>query len=221
MKNASRALLTLALSCGAVFGQAVSFGVTAGLPTLDRASPSDESRLYIVGPTAEFQLPRAFAIEVDALYQRVGNSFVAGLIPGGSSVGNSVVGGVIPGGASGAQLFNFADRSRGNEWEFPALGKYYFHTRTAGQPFVGAGFVERWLSQTEDSTQANNLGGPLQATTFTFHSSQLSTGLTSTVGIRLRTGPLQWQPQFRYNRWGSLGALTQKNEADLVLGIHF
>jgi hypothetical protein len=57
----------------------ISIGAKVGAPI---ATPtqvpgflgSDESKWILMGPSVEFKLPRGFALEVDALYQRTGYS---------------------------------------------------------------------------------------------------------------------------------------------------
>ena len=116
--------------------QLVSIGVKGGVPFLDTNQGGDESRPYIVGPSVEIRLPAGFAIEVDALYRRVGNTF--GFNFSGIDAGSNVV----------PTTSFYIDRQRGNYWEFPFLGKYYFRPRTtAWQPFLehGLGLPHGWI----------------------------------------------------------------------------
>src|SRR5215831_3831258 len=59
-------------------GQPVSFGVLGGGLATGGLDPSAqnawEGKRYTIGPTIEFHLPRHFSVEVDALYQRTGDS---------------------------------------------------------------------------------------------------------------------------------------------------
>ena len=66
--------LLITMSIRGASAQAVSLGVKGGIRFTDASGGQDESRPYIVGPSIEFRLPAHFAIEVDALYQRIGNT---------------------------------------------------------------------------------------------------------------------------------------------------
>ncbi len=159
---------------------------------------TDESRPYTLGPSVEFRLPAGFAIEIDALYRRLGLR------------------------DSGVTAFTaydvFSDRWRGNAWEFPVLAKYYFRTRERWQPFVGAGMAMRYLSRQHQGNEAGLFGSFYEV-----HQSnrQLIAGETGAAGIRFRTGRIEWLPQFRYSRWNASGILTESNEAEILVGIAF
>ena len=122
--------------------QLVSIGVKGGVPFLDTNEHGDESRPYIIGPSVEIRLPAGFAIEVDALYRRIGDT----LGFNASSIGAGL--NVIP------STSFYIDRQRGNDWEFPFLGKYYFRPRTAGwQPFLSTGWALRTVSFHQDISE--------------------------------------------------------------------
>ena len=56
----------------AAMAQPFSIGVKGGIPLNDgTVGGKDESRPYVIGPSAEVRLPAGFAIEVDALYRRL------------------------------------------------------------------------------------------------------------------------------------------------------
>src|ERR1035441_6656200 len=103
-------------------GQTVSVGAIGGVPITDTTGTDDQSRPYIVGGSVEVKLPAGFALEADALYRRVGTTGYFGYADGTVSAFSTV-------------------RERGNAWEFPLLGKYYFRRTSAWQPFVGTGFA--------------------------------------------------------------------------------
>jgi hypothetical protein len=159
---------------------------------------TDESPPYTVGPSVEFRLPAGFAIEIDALYRRLGLR------------------------DSGLTVFTeydaFTDRWRGNAWEFPLLPKYYFRRRERWQPFVGAGMAMRYLSRQHQGNEAG-----LYGSFYEIHQSdrQFIVGETAGAGIRIRTGHIEWLPQFRYTRWNASGILTEPNQAEVLLGIAF
>jgi hypothetical protein len=66
--------LVLILGIRIASAQAVSIGIKGGIPIGGTIGQQDESRPYIVGPSIEVRLPAGFAIEVDALYRRIGNT---------------------------------------------------------------------------------------------------------------------------------------------------
>ncbi|HYW41826.1 MAG TPA: outer membrane beta-barrel protein [Bryobacteraceae bacterium] len=202
MRKHYLSLLLIVISGPAAFAQAVSFGVTGGVPLLDRAVPNDESSPYLVGPAIEVHLRASFAIEVDAIYQRVGHS-IAGE------------------GSAGVDFVSYLDRWRGNAWEFPVLGKYYFHAHAAWQPFVAAGLAARWLSRQEDLTELSDVSGTPQPLTFHYSGWRITGGVVAAAGIRFGTGRVAWLPEFRYTRWGGSGTLTRPNEAGFLMGIRF
>ncbi|MGH9614319.1 MAG: hypothetical protein ACRD4P_14695, partial [Bryobacteraceae bacterium] len=98
-------LLTMLVAGNVASAQTISIGVIGGVSLLAPASSRDESRRFIVGPSIEFRLPAGFAIEADALYQRIGNS--TGISnPQGVNLTKSLV----------TQSL-FSNRQRGNDWE--------------------------------------------------------------------------------------------------------
>ena len=206
MRFSLRLILLPALSIAGVLAQPVSIGAIAGVPLLYPAPApccsvqnyTDESRPYTVGPSVEFRLPAGFAVEIDALYRRLGVRY------------------------SGLTVFAsydaFTGRARGNAWEFPLLAKYYFRRGESWQPFAGAGPAMRWLRATDRSDNVGLFGSSYQSVD-SFQ--QFITGETVAGGVRFRSGRVQWLPQFRYSRWNGSGLLTQSNEATILLGIAF
>jgi hypothetical protein len=198
--NKHAVFLYLAIA-GAVSAQVVSFGVRGGIPLTDQTSPQDESRPYIVGPSVEFKLPARFAVEAEALYQRVGNSSTFLELTGTAST-------------------SFIIRQRGNEWEFPLLGKYYFKPRsTAWQPYIETGWAFR--TATIHSAANQTVSG---STPFSFNGdyrTPLGVGAVFGAGVRFHTGRIALSPEVRYTRWGSQDNVFRQNEAGVLLGVHF
>ena len=142
MKRQSLFLFVIIATTRVASAQLVSIGVLGGVPFLDTNQGGDESRPYIVGPSVEIRLPAGFAIEVDALYQRIGSTSGFNF----SSIGAGL--NVVP-----ATSF-YINRQRGNDWEFPFLGKYHFRPRTAGwQPFLSTGWALRTVSFHQDISE--------------------------------------------------------------------
>ena len=192
--------------------QLVSVGAKGGVPFLDAAQRNDESRPYLVGPSIEFRLPAGFALEVDALYQRIGNSAFF-------SFSESVISAPLQ------TVSVFHDRLRGNSWEFPVLGKYYFRSRNANwQPYIATGWSLRTIGLHE-AISGIIVGSDGTAHPNNFHvdsRSDLGVGAVVAAGLRYRVGRLALLPEVRYTRWGSSSSFSiRKNEAAFLLGISF
>jgi len=198
------------LGPSAASGQLLSIGALGGVALTDQTSVQpNESKRYLVGLSVEFALPANFAVEADAIYQRLGvSNFFPASIP--ASVGTS-------------QSLSFDLRQRGNAWEFPLLGKYYFRPRGAAwRPFVGTGFAFRTVGThftgsevTIDSTGATHI--------FSLNNNtrSLNAGATVAAGVRIHAGPLAVLPQFRYTYWGGMDNLTRHSEAAFLVGLTF
>jgi hypothetical protein len=195
----------------ATWAQAVSFGVKGGVPFGDANAVKDESRPYIVGPTVEIRLPANFAIEIDALYRRLGNSAGFTYLLSGANL--------VSGNAS-----SYFNRDRGNSWEFPFLGKYYFRPRAAWQPFVATGWSlrETWF-HSDTSSSFTDQDGVFHA--YKSHSSYtdgLGIGAVVATGVQFHMGRFALAPEARYTRWGgSNHDRTPRDEGGILLGIRF
>lgn len=189
-----KTLLTLFVFSGlSLFGQAVSFGVKGGANLTDAADRYDESRRYVVGPSIEVRLPARFAIEGNALFNRFGAS-------------SSLQQGLATG------------RIRGNSWDFPVLGKYYFSGQSAGtRPFVSSGFAFRKIWFDDGDRRFGQRG-----TTPFGSSSEVGVGAVFGGGVSLKAWRLHVAPEFRYTRWGGNNyPVTNLNQAQVLLGIQF
>ena len=210
MRPLASNVLFVFVAIGLLSAQPVSLGVLGGIPLVDQTNGNDESRPYIVGPSVEVRLPAGFAIEADALYQRVGNTSSFALIE--SFIGSGV-----------AITTGETTRTRANEWEFPVLGKYYFRRNSALQPFVGTGWALRFadVHETGTETTADASGA---SSTFAFKNdfrSDLEAGASFVAGVRYRIGHFAILPQVRYTRWGGQNNILNKNQAAVALGISF
>ena len=167
-----------------LMGQALSFGVKGGASLTDPAERFDQSQRYAVGPLLELGFPGKVAIEINALYSRFGSSYSLQGLAGG--------------------------RTRGNSWEFPVLGKYYFADRGAAvRPFASSGFAFRkiWF----DDRDRRSSGGR-----------ELGVGAVFAGGVSLKAWKLHVAPEFRYTRWGGSNfPATNPNQAQVLLGIQF
>ena len=195
--------------------QLVSFGVKGGVPFLAPNQGGDESRPYIVGPSVEFRLPAGFAIELDALYRRIGSTSAFGF-----SANTIFIPPLTP-----PYITSFVSRQRGNYWEFPVLGKYYFRPRsTAWQPFIGTGWALRTVSfHNNISETVVNSDGTSHASTFRDNfRSDVGVGAAFAAGVRFRVGRVRVIPELRYTYWGrAVQNSLRNNEAAGLLGISF
>jgi hypothetical protein len=202
MRKLSLLFALVLTAAGSASAQLVSVGALGGVRLTDGFNYEDESRRYIVGGSVEVRLPARFAIEADALYQRIGDSTTFFSFNGdGSEV-----------------YFNHV---RGNSWQFPLYVKYYFRPHTAAwQPFIGTGYAFRTVSFHEDTSAfgANLL--PNGTFHFDFRSS-LGVGASIVAGLRFHYGPVAIAPQVRYTRWGDSNDGLNRNEATLLLGLSF
>ena len=175
-----------------------------GVPFTDPMGSPSESRPYAVGPTVEVRLPAGFAVEASAIYRRIGQTYWLGPIPEANQPG-------------------IINRTRGNSWEFPVIGKYYFQRHgSVWQPYLGAGLAFRTVGFHVDQSVLS--GSNLQSAVLGFHGesrSDLGVGATAAAGVRLRVGRMAFSPEVRYTRWGNHGNLTGRDQAGLFLGFSF
>ena len=198
--------------CGA-WSQAFSVGVVGGVPFSDTDATHNESRPYIVGPSFEVRLPAHFAVEVDALYRRIGNSIgFASILTGSGTIQT----------AAATTSFN---RDRGNSWEFPIIGKFYFRPGSEHwQPFVGLGaaFRETWFHSDSSDTIPAGSGLMQVLNQHLSYTDDVGAGAVATTGVRFRMGRLALTPQVRYTRWASANfQRNARNEGGILLGISF
>jgi hypothetical protein len=202
MRKLSLLFALVITATGFASAQLVSVGALGGVRLTDGFRYEDESRPYVVGGSVEVHLPARFAIEADALYQRVGNSTTFFSFNGDAS----------------ATYFNHV---RGNSWQFPLYVKYYFRPHTAAwQPFIGTGYAFRSVSFHEDSSAFGSNLLPNGTFRFDFRSS-LGIGASVVAGMRFHYGRIAFLPQVRYTRWSDTSDSINKNEATLLLGVTF
>jgi hypothetical protein len=168
--------------------QTFSFGVKAGGFFTNPADGADASRKYLVGPSVEIGFGSRLGVDIDMLYSRFGTSF------------STVNGGAI----------------RGNSFEFPVLGKFYFAARDAAvRPFAGAGFAFRniWF---DDGDGFGRFGNRRVDNT------EPAVGAVFSGGVAFRVWKLKLAPEVRYTRWGGYNyPATNPNQATAMLGISF
>ncbi len=195
------------LLCLATAGlsQPVSVGAKGGLRlTGDRPEyGTSNSKRYLVGPMLEVRLPFHFAIEADALYSRLGNTYEIPLIANESII-----------------------RTIADSWEFPALVKY----RLPGfrvHPYLSVGVAPRRAGGTINTIHYGYYAGDVTFSSVDWHAHDHAIVLGG--GTEARLGPLRLSPEIRYVRWKvptnpsswnvSYYLSVPQNEAQLMLGI--
>ncbi len=206
-------LPALAAACGLfphAAAQTVKVGVLGGVPVTSQTYNPEQSRPYVIGPSVEVQFfDDRFGVEFAALYRRLGTgySFLGQLTPDPEGPRQST-----------------SSRVRGNSWEFPLIGKYYFRGRNATfRPFLGTGYSLRNVWWT-NSMSSVTVGQPETATTKDFHyRNGINVGATAVAGFdwKPRTGRFSFQPQFRYTYWGTPTYPHKRAQVDFMLGIRF
>ena len=205
-------ILLLLVCAGTLPAQSFSFGAKGGAQLtsdLDSSFAQSESKRYAIGPMATVGLPFGLRLEFDALYRRTGYRT--------SNI--DIVGDY------------FAERDRGNSWEFPIVVRRTLWHGIYG----GAGYVPRVI----------NGGGHVNAISITSINPLIQVyqtynvpglwdathGVVGAAGIEKRVGPLRVAPEVRYTYWtrpavqvyGSQGfsIVSTQNQVDLLVGITF
>jgi opacity protein-like surface antigen len=206
-----KSVFLLGFAAASVFAQPLSVGVKGGVPITDffetakgnQSSYFTNTKRYLVGPTVEFRFPLGLAIEVDALYRRLGFDYTQ----------------VAPGGTV------FASTSA-NSWQFPLLAKWAFLPGPV-KPFVDGGATFQHITGVKQIRSALS-STPLSNNVAEFNE-DTDIGFTFGGGIELKLGIVRISPEFRYTRWGSdvfrdpVQTLlnTNRNQGDFLLGITF
>ncbi|MEI9813521.1 MAG: hypothetical protein WDO18_13135 [Acidobacteriota bacterium] len=202
--------LLLLLSCWSLQGQHVSVGVKIGSTPLGvfEGTPgelTDASKRYTFGPSVEVSLPKGFAIEVDALYRRIGFD--------SDHHSNPV------------RVFV---RERANAWEIPVVAKYRVWRARAVHPFVLAGYAPRVVSGSGYSRVVSSPFpiGPAVETHSTDY--PVTHGFVTGGGVEVRARRVRFAPEVRYTHWsrriydvgfGGTHDFARQNQVQLLLGI--
>jgi len=203
-------VVSLILS-SSVLAQSVSFGVKAGVPITDafqtfqgnQRSYFTNTKRYLIGPTVQVNLPGRFAIEVDALYKRMGYQYE-------QAPPNSVYAKTVA-----------------NSWEFPLLVKWAILPGPV-RPFVDAGASFRNISGINQFRSiANNTG--ISTNNASEFNKRNDIGLVFGGGVEFKLGRVRISPELRYTRWGSENfrdpafslLRTNRNQGDFLLGFIF
>jgi opacity protein-like surface antigen len=196
--------------------QSMSVSAKGGIPITEfettesyrYGSLSASTNRYLIGPAVEVRLPGRFAIEFDALYQRLhvrGTTRAVAIYP------------------------DYSTRADGHAWQLPVLAKYRLLPGPVS-PFIAGGpaFRRSTLSGTVMVTNVNQAGAPV-STSRALDEKQFETGWTVGGGVELRLGPLRIAPEFRYSRFGDFNCsscgfssnIPALDSTSVMLGVGF
>jgi hypothetical protein len=191
--------------------QTLTLGVKGGArltDDLDSYWADSESQRYAIGPTLTLGLRRGFAVEIDALYRRVGYR----------SDGVDVIGD------------KYATRARGNSLEFPLL----LRKTIVGGLYGAAGYVPRIISGSVHTDllsviDINNSSVKRYQEFSSPNPWNTTHGIAAAIGIERRLGPFRIAPEARYTFWtspslreeGSRGfsIYSNQHQLDILVGI--
>lgn len=202
-----RVLLLLFAGAAAAYPQ-FHAGLKAGVPLTDFFTTvqstnfgfNSNTKRYIVGGTAQLDLPLGFAVGFDALYRHLNYDATSFTAP----------------------ITSFTTTA--NAWEFPLTVKYRFHTPIA-RPYLEGGIAWNKLTGVKQSVSTavglSSTSADLQNTTVT--------GAVLGAGVDVHAIFIHVVPGIRYTRWAStnfrqaVGGLfeSNRNQAEFLLGITF
>jgi hypothetical protein len=211
---ASAALLGYSLFITTASAQWFSFGAKGGIPlgsstTITGPFGSDTSRWFTVGPSVEVKLPAGFAIEVDALYQRLrySQNFI-------SVFSDNIL-------QNGIQS---TIRTTGNDWKIPILAKHYFRPVHGWQPFVSAG-PELGMTWSHTTGLYNSIDygtNTVNAINVDYsYRNSTKVGGVAAVGARIKFGRIGLLPEVRYSYWGRSAYPRPQNSVQVLMGVQF
>ena len=208
-----RPLFLLLFGAVSAWAQLFSYGVRAGVPLTDFLNAAQSQHFafnattnrYIVGPTAELNLPFGLGVEFDILYRHFNYN-------GSGSLLDVVT----------------SSRTTGNAWEFPLLAKYRIPKLPLKvvHPYVDAGVAWDTLSGLTEAITRNSI------TTSTSSPAELNTtatrGFVMGGGLTVKVLRINVSPEIRFTRWGAQhfidpnGLLhSNLNQGEFLLGITF
>ena len=199
--------LTLTLLCLAIpaMAQQLIVGAEGGL-RLTGDTPEygiSNSKPYLVGPKIEVGLLHHFAVEVDALYSRLGNT---SYIP--SVANESII------------------RTIANSWEFPVLAKYRLPVART-HPSLSLGLQPRYASGNIDTIHYGYYPSDVTFSSVGWQAHDYAWVLGG--GIQIGLWKFRITPELRYLRWkappspspndASYYLTVPQNEGQFLLGI--
>lgn len=207
-----RPVLLFLLSSMSVFAQPFSAGIKVGVPLTDFLNAAQNgtfnynapTQRYILGGMAELRLPASLAVEFDVLYRRLGFNGSGNLVDEFTTVS-----------------------ATGNNWEFPLLLKYRFHSPVV-RPYVEAGVAWDTLTGLKETVTTVS-PVPLESGSTPSELKKNSTmGVVLGAGIDIHAVFLHISPEVRFTRWNSAqisdaaGLLhSNQNQAEFLVGITF
>jgi outer membrane protein with beta-barrel domain len=214
-----RCLLVLVVSAISTLAQGLEIGVKVGVPFASYfdtgGTYNSATRRYTIGPTAELRFGRGMALEVDALYERIGYT-------GQTAFQRRPFDGVIT-----TTTFDVT----GNSWDFPLLLKY----RAGGRigVYIAAGGVirdfvsahERGVTTVQDLIAGTTVSTPIHSSEPFDLRKRVYPGITLAGGLEFGTGHLRFSPELRYTHWtsniGSSQLRLGSDQVEFLLGITY
>jgi hypothetical protein len=178
LRDVARLFITLFFFAIPALSQSLTVGVEGGVRLTGDTPPYgiSHSKRYLVGPMVEVGLPFHFAVEVDALYSRLGNRFFIPLIANESDIGTIA-----------------------NSWEFPVLLKYRLPLSRRVHPFVSAGVEPRYAYGHVNTIHYGYYPSDVTFSSTDWHAHDRA--LVLGAGAAIQTGHLRIAPEIRYVRW--------------------
>lgn len=208
-----KAALLFFLAAGGLLAQPLSVGLKAGVPLTNAFKIADASTYlsdrepYVIGPTAELNLPFRLSVELDALYRRV-------------KYGSEDLG---P--AAGSAYTSMT--TTGRSFEFPLLLKYRVSEGIV-RPYLGAGLAWRRIFGLKQTLVPAGGTGVVDTDVPAELRDRSSGGVVFSGGLEFRVPFLRISPELRYTRWGTTSFRTaagdfrsQVNQAEFLIGITF
>ena len=184
MRKPLALFILISVFSGSSLAQFVTFGVKGGVAITAPGASNNESKRWEVGPSVEFRLPANFAAEFSAIYSRVGATTLFYYTPPIES-----------------PLQTVSYRTRGNNWEFPILGKYYFGSeQRSWRPYLGTGYSFRttWFDLKGQNTSVDPVRNTTVTSTFHNHyRTSLDVGAMAAAGVRFQAGRVKFLPEIR------------------------
>lgn len=203
--------------------QPLEFGIKAGVPITEYFDTSGygslhgdahytaTARRYTLGAFAEWRFHRAFGLELDAMFHRMGYVAYVNTFNNGS-------------------FTNSVNDVIGDSWDFPLAAKYHVH-----RMFLLGGGVLRYVGpvrghghETDGSLiTGTSTTAPIDTTDPSELRKRVYAGVTLGAGVDCPAGRMTIVPEFRYVRWtsniaGEGGLLRfSPNQLEVTVGFAF
>jgi hypothetical protein len=188
-------ILLTVLSAAAACAQAISVGVLAGAPILDLTSSKNISGVQYNPQSLHLTVGGAFQLDLPFRLRIEVDAMYRPMNFRASSIAKDIT---------------------AADWKFPVMAKYRFKNKISGghlEPFAGAGFTFDHLYQISNAVTS----GPGSIV------KNSPGGVLLVGGVDFRALGKRLSAELRYTRQSndSVISLSQLNQADVLIGIHF